>query len=442
MKTVITNEVVQEALCALEKVIRIPSVLEEDLETPFGKPIQSVLEEVLALAETLGFKTFLDHKGYYGYAEVGEGEELLGILCHLDVVPAGDLSQWQTPPFELTQKESYLYGRGVQDDKGPTIATLFAVVALMRAGVSFNKRVRFIFGTDEETLWRCMNRYNSHEEIPTLGFAPDSSFPLTFAEKGLLQVKFHGKGDDTLQVAFGEAFNVVPGKVTYQGKWEGALKTGLEELGYPYTEDSRGITVQGISKHSKDAAEGLNAIVRFAEALSLTKRSPVLDFVRQEVGYETTLAHLFGDLNDGVSGDLSFNLAKMTITPEKTELGIDIRFPVLADKDMIVEHLRTVAEKYGLTYEEFDYVAPLYVPKDSPLVQTLLSVYREMTGDMREPMVSGGATFARMLPNGVAFGACFPDTPQTEHQENECMPLADFGRMMSIYAEAVYRLTR
>ena len=85
-------------------------------------------------------------------------------------------------------------GRGVQDDKGPSLAALYAVKSLLDDGIQFTKRIRFIFGTDEETLWRCMNRYNQIEEQADLGFAPDSSFPLTYAEKGLLQVKLHGPG--------------------------------------------------------------------------------------------------------------------------------------------------------------------------------------------------------------------------------------------------------
>ncbi len=85
--------------------------------------------------------------------------------------------------FEAVVEGDYIIGRGVQDDKGPSMAALFAVKALLDAGVQFNKRIRFIFGTDEETLWRCMNRYNQLEEVATMGFAPDSSFPLTYAEK-------------------------------------------------------------------------------------------------------------------------------------------------------------------------------------------------------------------------------------------------------------------
>ena len=123
----------------------------------------------------------------------------------MDVVPAGDLKDWQTPPFEATIVGDYLVGRGVQDDKvRPSLPFMQLRVCWMMA-FRFTKRIRFIFGTDEETLWRCMNRYNQIEEQADLGFAPDSSFPLTYAEKGLLQVKLHGPGWDDLPLQAGQA---------------------------------------------------------------------------------------------------------------------------------------------------------------------------------------------------------------------------------------------
>ena len=64
----------------------------------------------------------------------------------------GSWQDWDHDPFDPIEKDGMLYGRGTQDDKGPLLASLFAVKALMDAGVKFNKRVRFIFGTDEEIL--------------------------------------------------------------------------------------------------------------------------------------------------------------------------------------------------------------------------------------------------------------------------------------------------
>ena len=441
MKNYLTEQVKEEFLSSLKLLISYPSVLNENENgTPFGQAIQDVLEKTLEICQGLGFKTYLDPKGYYGYAEIGQGKELLAVLCHLDVVPSGDEADWKTPPFEAIVKDGYIFGRGVQDDKGPSMAALYAVKALLDSGVVFQKRVRFIFGTDEETLWRCMGRYNELEETATLGFAPDSSFPLTYAEKGLLQVKLHGPGSDFLQLEAGEAFNVVPAKASYQGAFLEKVIAGLRAAGFDYEETADEVTVLGVPKHAKDAAQGINAIVRLAKVLQLLAPHPTLSFIADAVGEDATGSHLFGPILDEPSGSLSFNIAGLTITPERSEIRIDLRIPVLADKEDLVRILSKKAADYQLTYEEFDYLAPLYVPKDSELVSTLMGIYQEKTGDTSPAMSSGGATFARTMPNCVAFGAIFPGAEQTEHQANERAKLDDLYKAMDIYAETIRRL--
>lgn len=441
MKIDITNQVKDEFLTSLKTLISYPSVLNEgENGTPFGQAIQDVLEKTLEICRSLGFTTYLDPKGYYGYAEIGQGAELLAVLCHLDVVPSGDEADWRTPPFEATIKDGWIFGRGVQDDKGPSMAALYAVKALLDSGVEFKKRVRFIFGTDEETLWRCMGRYNELEEQAAMGFAPDSSFPLTYAEKGLLQVKLHGPGSDKLDLEAGAAFNVVPGKASYQGELLEQIVAGLQVASFDYEQTDHQVTVLGLPKHAKDAAEGINAIVRLATVLQPVQAHPALTFIAEAVGEDATGSRLFGDVSDEPSGRLSFNIAGLTLNSEKSEIRIDIRIPVLADKDQLVAKLAEIAGRYQLDYEEFDYLAPLYVPKDSELVSTLMAIYQEKTGDTSPAMSSGGATFARTMPNCVAFGALFPGAEQTEHQANERASLDDFYRAMDIYAETIYRL--
>ena len=441
MKIDITNQVKDEFLTSLKTLISYPSVLNEgENGTPFGQAIQDVLEKTLEICRSLGFTTYLDPKGYYGYAEIGQGAELLAVLCHLDVVPSGDEADWRTPPFEASIKDGWIFGRGVQDDKGPSMAALYAVKALLDSGVKFKKRVRFIFGTDEETLWRCMGRYNELEETATLGFAPDSSFPLTYAEKGLLQVKLHGTGSDQLELEAGAAFNVVPGKASYQGELLEQVVAGLQAASFDYEQNDQQVTVLGLPKHAKDAAEGINAIVRLATVLQPLQAHPALAFIAEAVGEDATGGRLFGDISDEPSGRLSFNIAGLTLNSEKSEIRIDIRIPVLADKDQLVAKLAEIAGRYQLDYEEFDYLAPLYVPKDSELVSTLMAIYQEKTGDTSPAMSSGGATFARTMPNCVAFGALFPGVEQTEHQANERASLEDLYRAMDIYAETIFRL--
>ncbi|HEU0701869.1 TPA: dipeptidase [Streptococcus pneumoniae] len=441
MKIDITNQVKDEFLISLKTLISYPSVLNEgENGTPFGQAIQDVLEKTLEICRDIGFTTYLDPKGYYGYAEIGQGAELLAILCHLDVVPSGDEADWQTPPFEATIKDGWVFGRGVQDDKGPSLAALYAVKSLLDQGIQFKKRVRFIFGTDEETLWRCMARYNTIEEQASMGFAPDSSFPLTYAEKGLLQVKLHGPGSDQLELEVGDAFNVVPDKANYQGPLYEQVCNGLKEAGYDYQTTEQTVTVLGVPKHAKDASQGINAVIRLATILAPLQEHPALSFLATQAGQDGTGRQIFSDIADEPSGHLSFNVAGLMINHERSEIRIDIRTPVLTDKEELVELLTRCAQNYQLRYEEFDYLAPLYVAKDSKLVSTLMQIYQEKTGDNSPAISSGGATFARTMPNCVAFGALFPGAKQTEHQANECAVLEDLYRAMDIYAEAVYRL--
>ena len=259
------HEPLKEALLDL---VRIPSVCDEGGGGyPFGKNVDQALRKALQIATDLGFRTQYGEGGYYGYAEFGEGKEMLGILGHLDVVPPGKLTDWKRDPFDPAEKDGMLYGRGTQDDKGPLVASLFAVKALLGAGVKFKKRVRFIFGTDEETLWRCINRYKEKEETPTLGFSPDARFPLIYAEKGLLQLRLEGQNQTDVSLSGGSAFNAVPDMMFYDGVMQEELASKLDELGFAYEWKEDGIEIKGKAAHAMITEEGINAITRLCIAL-------------------------------------------------------------------------------------------------------------------------------------------------------------------------------
>ncbi|MFJ7728381.1 M20 family metallopeptidase [Neobacillus sp. NPDC097160] len=430
---------------ALIELIAIPSVINEiDRDTPFGKNIDWALRKTLEICEELGFRTYYDPKGYYGYAEIGAGEEMIGVLGHLDVVPAGSQDEWVTPPFQATIKDGKMYGRGTQDDKGPTLAALFATKALMKLGVTFNKRVRFIFGTDEETLWRCMNRYCELEEIPSMGFAPDSVFPLVYAEKGLLQLHLEGKNETKLLLQAGNAFNAVPDTATYTGEKQAELMDALDKLGFSYETTGNKVVLLGKVVHAQVAEKGINAINRLLIGLKqIGYSSKTIELVNELVMEDPYAVKIFGDCEDEASGKLKFNVGKIELNEEVERLSIDIRIPVTADKQVIVDTLTQIAKEYGLDYKEFDYLKSIYVPKDHFLIQTLMKVYQEVTGDfVSEPISSGGATYARAMDNFVAFGAIFPQQTKTEHQPNEHIELAEMFKAMHIYAKAIYHLSR
>jgi succinyl-diaminopimelate desuccinylase len=429
---------------ALMELLRISSVCNEGAGGfPFGEDVEQALRKALEIAAALGFRTQYGDGGYYGFAEIGEGEGLVGVLGHLDVVPPGKLEDWTRDPFDPVEVECMLYGRGAQDDKGPMLAALFAAKGLIDAGVVFDKRVRFIFGTDEETLWRCINRYKEREELPGLGFSPDSRFPLTYAEKGLLQFHLVGSNESGLRMAGGTAFNAVPDAMFYDGKRQDDLAAALDALGFAYTRRANGIEVQGKAAHAMVPEEGINAISRACIALeTIGVRSRAIDFVAHEVAEDPYSERIFGACADEPSGRLKLNVGKIELG-QTEQLSIDCRIPVTVSKEEIVAKLSTAAARYGLEYRQFDWLAPLYLPLDHFMVQALMKVYRECSGDTAsQPVASGGATYARTMQNCVAFGALTPDELLTEHKPNERAVLANLYKAMEIYAHAIYELTR
>lgn len=442
MDYTLTNNVQEQAIYTLKEWISIPSVLiEDDSPWPFGEAIHEMLKKALATGEELGMMTYMNPEGYYGYCEMGEGDETLAILCHIDVVPADDEGKWTYGPFNATVANETIYGRGAQDDKGPTVAALYALKALVDEGETLNKKVRFIFGTDEENLWRCMNKYNEKEPEATFGFAPDADFPLTYAEKGLLQVKLHGKGSEVFQTHNDGAFNVVPDKAVFTDKEKVAImKEVAAERGYSYLDDENQLVITGESVHAKDAQEGINAVVNLADLLHDHYEHDALAFIVDHFVDDVHATRIFGDVADKDSGALTANIAKLIVTPEECMIAIDLRLPVTADKEKVVMNLQEKAMEYNLTYEEYDYLRSLYVPLDHPLIGTLLTVYRDLTGDMSEPISSGGATYARTMNNCVAFGARTEDVPMTAHQVDENMPVKNFYEAMEIYAHAIKAL--
>ena len=438
----IVNENSRDMLESIKVAVKINSVMDEKTATesmPFGKGVDDALRKTLEIAESLGFKTVYKD-GYYGYAEVGEGEELIGILGHIDVVPVGDESKWIFPPFSATEKDGYMYGRGTQDDKGPTIAAMYAVKSLLDAGVKFGKRVRFIIGGDEENLWRCIAKYTENgEEIPSMGFTPDSSFPVTNAEKSLVQFYLRGKGSKEINLNISGALNAVPGEASYKGNLADKLAEKLDELKFEYKKDGDSVTVIGKRVHSASADKGINAIERLCKALyEIGLKEDVVRFVAELS--DSVGSKILPNCIDDVSGTLTLNLGELIINENESVLGYDSRIPVKYTIENLENAIKEKAADYGLVFEEFDRLKSLYVQADSPLIKTLVSVYEQETGLEGTPLSSGGATYAKALDNCVAFGAMFPFDEKTEHQENERVNIENLIKATEIYALAVYRL--
>jgi acetylornithine deacetylase/succinyl-diaminopimelate desuccinylase-like protein len=214
-------------------------------------------------------------------------------------------------------------------------------------------------------------------------------------------------------------------------------------MGFAYTRRADGIEVHGKAAHAMEAEIGINAIARLCLALdAMGVGSKAVHFVAREIGEDSSAARIFGACADAPSGGLKFNVGKIDLG-DAEQISIDCRIPVTVPKEEVVSKLSAAGARFGLEYKEFDWLAPLYLPLDHFMIETLMRVYREVSGDPApQPIASGGATYARAIGNCVAFGPIFPGELITEHQPNERANLENLYRAMEIYAQAVYELTR
>lgn len=433
-----------ELIEALQRLISIKSVKydgksEEEYDVrpgaPFGKGIRDALLYTLSLCESFGMKT-KNCNGYVGYAEVGEGDEMLGVLMHLDVVPEG--RDWSFPPYGGEIHDGKLYGRGAVDDKGPAVAVIFALKSLMDSGFEFNKRVRLIFGADEESDWEDMDHYVRNEELPDMGFTPDADFPVIYGEMGILQLDIVVERNimDTGSIQGGEASNIVP------------------DICQAFFIDGSGtehrIEEHGKAAHASVPQEGINAISKAIEKIHAIMDKEgcsdneglekMVEFYHNEIRYEIHGESMGCDISDDESGRLTLNAGKIITEGNRIVLSLDLRCPVTADKDDILGIIGEKAKKYGLTVKETDFLKPVFSDRDGFLTRTLLEVYREETGDESVPMTIGGGTYARAMDNIVAFGPVFPWSQATEHMKDEHIYVEDLEKLVHIYAKAIARL--
>ena len=450
----------EDMIQSLEELVSIPSVinLENAREgAPFGMEIRSALDGLLKLAGELGFET-RDYDGYAAAVDFGtEGKEV-GILSHIDVVPPGN--GWSKNPFVPEIVNGKMYGRGTIDDKGPLVASLYAMKAVKESGLPIRNHVRHIIGCDEETGHRCIKYYLTKEKGPDLGFSPDGMFSVIHAEKGILrfQIQTNRKLPDTkelcvIRIAGGTVVNAVPNIAEV---WLGGPGEQLEEVQKEFQVkaaegsakmegDVLHLTFPGVSAHAMQPWLGENAILSMIRFL---KEVPFGDRKTRE--YFQNLDTLFGDgwegrnlgiaCEDQLSGKLSMNLGILTIEEGKSEAKIDIRCPVHVDLQMIWKTICLTCEKYGFEPEYWQMRDPLYVPKDAELVQILLDVYEDVTGKREDPITIGGGTYCRDVENFVSFGPVFPGEPELAHEADEFIDLEQMMECARLYAQALYRL--
>jgi succinyl-diaminopimelate desuccinylase len=410
-------------LSETQAILRIPSVKEAPSgpDAPFGQPCADALTHTLALCERLGFRV-QRFGGYAGHAEFGpeDAPEYVAALGHLDVVPTGDPATWSVEPFGAVVKDGWLFARGASDDKGPTFAALFAAKAVLDSGMPLKRRIRLIFGCDEESGWECMDHYfgPAGQPQPTYAFAPDADFPLIFAEKGAFTAIVTKNITSSVTVLrSGLRANMVPESAT-------ATLT-----------DGTTLLEMGKSAHGSTPEKGENAAVKLLEKLGEGWASELAHFA------EITGAGLNLKGSDAISGALTCNLGVVSVENQIASGTINVRYPATWSPGKMEATLRAVMDATGWNVTSYNDMPPLYVPVDAEPVKTLLAVYREHTGDMRPPVAIGGRTYATAVsPVGVAFGAAMPGDPDVAHQPDERILVERLIGCTKIYADALFRL--
>ncbi|WP_381414983.1 Sapep family Mn(2+)-dependent dipeptidase [Spiroplasma endosymbiont of Anurida maritima] len=447
--TINTKELIEkyfdQAISSITDIVKIPSVRgEKDGEFPYGKNVNDALHYAINLAKSLGFDTYIDKENKYGFVEYGSGDEIFAILGHLDVVPVGDITKWKTKPFEPQIMDGKLIGRGTFDDKGPTILNLYALKYLKDLKFTPDYKIRLIFGLTEETDWDSIRTYMKKEGHPALGYTPDGEFPVVYAEKGILDMDFFLEGQKFTLIG-GEAYNNIADVVEYTGTDVKLIAKKLDEMKIENIINSdTSLTVKGIAAHGSMPHKGVNAglaALYAIEEASAANRSKLTKFVKDHLWQDFSFSKIFPNISD-VSGDLSVNNGIMEIDSKGSRLCMNLRVPVKADKNKTLKTMEKAFAEYGLTIKEMDWEPPIFMDKESPLITNIMDVYREVTGDMKaEPLAIGGGTYARSMPNCVAFGAEFDWENTTMHAYNEHISLDNLKRMFEIYAKAIPLLT-
>ena len=432
----------------LQEWVRIPSVKGEPEEgAPFGREVRNMLDRAMKDASEMGFAV-RDVDGYACDITWGDQAEKVAVLGHLDVVPAGD--GWVHQPFGGEMEDGKIYGRGTGDDKGPALACLFAMKAIKEAGIPLRRAIRMILGCDEESGWEDMAYYQTKHTLPETGFSPDANFPVINTEKGMLHFVFRAPSAETgfriLRMQNGERINVIPGDGWAVLEEKEGLKEKIrawaQETGLPVTANSREdglwVTARGIGGHSAYPEGKRNAIGMLLKLFEAMGVCGPLGTLAKAVGMEHDGKSLGVACEDEVSGPLTCNLGLLKLEDGIWTGTLDLRCPVTADLEEIRKQVK--AHLPGFTVETVEEKAPHHVPADSELVRAVLGAYEEETGMKGEPEATGGGTYAKVLKQGVAFGAQFPDEEELAHQPEECITADRMISAAKIYANALLRL--
>ncbi|MFR1051678.1 MAG: Sapep family Mn(2+)-dependent dipeptidase [Lachnospirales bacterium] len=453
-----------EMISAVSRLVGVKSVRgDAEPGAPFGPGPRAALDEALKLCAELGFAV-RDYDHYVGLCDLNDKPTQLHILGHLDVV--GEGADWTTDPYTCVEKDGMLYGRGVSDDKGPVCAALLAMKAVRDLGLPVSKNARLILGTDEESGSEDIAYYYAREPYAPQTFTPDADFPVIHIEKGHYCPEFGASWDRTEALprvsgmTGGFRRNVVPPEA--RAEVLGLRAADVARL-CPAVENRSGavftvtdmvggvrIHCAGRNAHAASPDDGINAIAALLEVLAALPLADC-DSTRIIGGLHTLFP--YGDnrgralgiaQSDERSGELTLNLALITLSETGFSAQFDARVPLCADRENCAGACEAALERYGITVTKGGEMTHVHVVEaDSPLVRTLLECYETYTGvENAKPIAIGGGTYVHDIPGGVAFGCDFPGFDPKMHSANEQASVDNLLLAAKIFTLAIARLCK
>ncbi len=417
------------SLIACESVLGNP----ED-NAPFGQGVKKALNTFLQIASNMGFET-INYDNYAGEVVIGSGKEF-GIIGHLDVVAVGP--NWDTYPFTLTERDGFLYGRGVNDDIGPTLLQLYVIKDLVDSGVKFNKKIRLILGCNEESYWKDIDYLKEHTTLPEDGYSPDGTFPTSYSEKGMVCSTFYipkMKRFSGITSGSKKAVNIVCDYASVVANSDAINKDLIKELGLVLNEDGKTIESFGLAAHGSTPRKGKNAIKPLFE-YCIKMGEDDKDLIE---AYELIFMdkyHMFDIKNE--QGALTINAGIIQEEGDEIVIICDTRVPPPLKTSILNEIFDKTKLKYTLNCNQ----QPHMVDKNSWIIKTLLSAYNSIMNENAKAKAMSGCSFARVFKNGCTFGPEFIGEDSKIHQANERVEISKLKQKYKIYYNAIYNIVK
>ena len=403
-----------ELFANIARLVAVNSVEGESAPgAPFGEGPARALAEGLQIARELGLRA-VNCEDRIGYAEIGEGEDYLATITHLDVVPVGE--GWTEDPFTMREREGYIIGRGVMDDKGPSVLCLYALKYLKDRGVPLRYPVRALLGINEETGMADVTYYLTHYKAPLFCFSPDANFPLCNGEKGITRGRMIAKAplENIVDIKGGFVSNAIPDKAEAwlrADRVESAPNVAIERT----ADGLWHLTASGIGGHASLPEGTVNAIGELVEAILAQKLAGPEEekFLRAiaMLNENTDGSGLGVQADDGLFKPLTIVGSMLAVADGRMVQTYDSRFPTNTGGRRIAELIEARLGDVLTVVTDTD-VPPFYMSVDKPEVQACLRAYNEITGENAAPYTIGGGTYARDFPNAVSFGPEHPERPQ------------------------------